>query len=410
MQGWSRPKGALIAVLAGLVFTAAGGVALAGSSSTTLPNGAELTVSIDSPLTSTEYVIPAGAATRSVQVSGSASVGLGEPDATFIYVIDGSGSTSIGGGTGCAPVLQCEQQFVVALNTAAGIDGSVDEVGVVVFGEGGVTADMSPAAGDQPLTAPNAGPGNVTTVVNSTTSAGGVGQFAAKGASGDFTNFTAGLQSALTLVTASTNSTNIVIFLSDGASNLGGGGFATAVTNLATAGAVVQSIAVGTGTTCSARHSRNAPGDGRRNRWNMPRDRGSRRAAGHHPRPDQLEPRLLTISVDGGAATSITTVPALPQPGASRSTTRRRSPTSGRATTSSASPQAGAMRPDRPPSHDARRSTSSGSRSRRRGDQRARDTGSDAHGDGDARRAEHDGVLERRPDDPVQRRLRPECR
>jgi hypothetical protein len=84
MARWSRPRGALVAVLAGLLFTAAGGVALAGSSSTTLPNGAELTVTIDSPLTSTEYVIPAGAATRSVQVSGSASVGLGDPDATFI--------------------------------------------------------------------------------------------------------------------------------------------------------------------------------------------------------------------------------------------------------------------------------------------------------------------------------------
>lgn len=316
MAGWSRPRGALVAVLAGLVFTAAGGVALAGSNSTTLPNGAELTVSIDSPLTSTEYVIPAGAATRSVQVSGSASVGLGEPDATFIYVIDGSGSTSLGSGTGCAPVLQCEQQFIVALNTAAGIDGSVDEVGVVVFGEGGVTADMAPAAGDQPLTAPNAGPGNVATVVNSTTSAGGVGQFTAKGSSGDFTNFTAGLQSALTLVTASTNSTNIVIFLSDGASNLGGGGFATAVSNLATAGAVVQSIAVGTGATCSSGTdgTLQAMADGTGGTCRAIVDPG----ALPDIIPDLISSSLdsLTISVDGGAATPITTVPALPQPGA----------------------------------------------------------------------------------------------
>ena len=261
-------------------------------------------------------MIPAGAATRSVQVSGSASVGLGEPDATFIYVIDGSGSTSLGSGTGCAPVLQCEQQFIVALNTAAGIDGSVDEVGVVVFGEGGVTADMAPAAGDQPLTAPNAGPGNVATVVNSTTSAGGVGQFTAKGSSGDFTNFTAGLQSALTLVTASTNHANIVIFLSDGASNLGGGGFATAVSNLATAGAVVQSIAVGTGATCSSGTdgTLQAMADGTGGTCRAIVDPG----ALPDIIPDLISSSLdsLTISVDGGAATPITTVPALPQPGA----------------------------------------------------------------------------------------------
>jgi hypothetical protein len=316
MEGWSRPKGALIAVLAGLLFTAAGGVALAGSSSTTLPNGAMLTVSIDSPLTSTEYVIPAGAATRSVTVNGSASVGLGEPDATFIYVIDGSGSTAGGGGTGCAPILQCEQQFVVALNTAADNDGSVDEVGVAVFGTGSVTADMSPDAGDQPLTDPGAGPGNVATVVNSTTSAGGVGQFTARSAGGGNTNFTAGLQAALTLVNASTNGTNIVIFLSDGGSNLGGAGFATAVSNLAAAGAVVQSIAIGNNTSCTTGTdgTLQAMADGTGGTCRNVPDPGTLPDI----IPDLISSSLdsLTISVDGGAATPITTVPALPQPGA----------------------------------------------------------------------------------------------
>lgn len=316
MPGWSRPRGALVAVLAGLVFTAAGGVALAGSTSTTLPNGAELTVSIDNPLTSTEYVIPAGASTRSVQVSGTASVGLGDPDATFIYVIDGSGSTAFGSGTGCAPVLQCEQQFIVALNNAAATDGSIDEVGVVVFGEGSVIADMSPAAGDQLLTTPGAGPGNVATVVNSATSAGGVGQFTPKSEGGDFTNFTAGLEDALTLVNASTNGTNIVIFLSDGASNLGGGGFAAAVSNLAAAGAVIQSIAVGTGATCTSGTdgTLQAMADGTGGTCREIADPG----ALPDIIPDLISSSLdsLSISVDGGASTPIATVPALPQPGA----------------------------------------------------------------------------------------------
>ena len=58
--------------------------ALAGSNSTNLPNGAELAVSVDSPVTSTEFLIPTGDAARDVMVSGTASVGLGEPDATFV--------------------------------------------------------------------------------------------------------------------------------------------------------------------------------------------------------------------------------------------------------------------------------------------------------------------------------------
>ena len=65
----------------------------AGSNSTTLPNGAELTVSITSPVTGTEFEVPPGQPSIDVPVSGTASVGLGDPDATFTYVIDVSGST-----------------------------------------------------------------------------------------------------------------------------------------------------------------------------------------------------------------------------------------------------------------------------------------------------------------------------
>jgi hypothetical protein len=54
----------------------------AGSSSTNLPNGASLAVSIDDPVTSTEFIVPHDAATIDVDVTGTASVGLGPPDAT----------------------------------------------------------------------------------------------------------------------------------------------------------------------------------------------------------------------------------------------------------------------------------------------------------------------------------------
>ena len=229
-------------------------VALAGSSSTQLPNGAELTVSIDDPLTSTEFKVPNDQPTISVDVTGTASVGTGEADATFIYVIDVSGSTDDGSGTGCSPILDCEQKFVKELNQAVIADGSVDEVGVVVYADSAATADMSSDAGDQIIITPDAD-GFVNTVVNSTFSDffggdGGVAQFTNK-AVGQFTNCEAALQSALTVVNASSNGTNVVIFVSDGLCNEGGA-IADDIANLANAGAVINSIAAGTGSDCDS--------------------------------------------------------------------------------------------------------------------------------------------------------------
>ena len=53
--------------------------ARAGSNSTTLPNGAELAVSVDDPVTCTEFMVPVTEDTIDVDVTGTASVGLGFP-------------------------------------------------------------------------------------------------------------------------------------------------------------------------------------------------------------------------------------------------------------------------------------------------------------------------------------------
>ena len=108
-------------------------LAMAGSNTTTLPNGASLSVSVDDPVTSTEFEVPPGQPHIDVPVLGTASVGLGEADATFVYVMDLSGSTDLGGGTGCAPILACEKIFFNSLNAAVVGDGSVDEVGIAVY-------------------------------------------------------------------------------------------------------------------------------------------------------------------------------------------------------------------------------------------------------------------------------------
>lgn len=296
---------------------------VAGGSSVTLPNGANLSVSIDDPLTCTEFIIPVGETSIDVFVDGSASVGLGEPDATFVYVMDVSGSTDVGGGTGCAPILDCEQDFVKAINQAAVVDGSVDEVGLVVYGDSAATADMSPDGGDQTIIAPDAD-GFVDTVADSTYSdasggSGGVGLFTNK-AVGQFTNCEAALQSALTVVNASSNGTNIVVFLSDGLCNAGGN-IGDEIAALATAGAVIHSIAAGTGSDCDS----DPAGNG------SLRDMANGTGGQCYEEPDpgnlpDIIPALigstlvsLEISVDGGTATPIPNADIslpLPQPGA----------------------------------------------------------------------------------------------
>lgn len=301
-------------------------LAAAGSSSTTLPNGAELSVSIDDPVTSTEFEVPPGQATIDVDVSGTASIGEGEADATFVYVMDVSGSTDVGGGTGCSPILACEKQFFTALNQAVVADGSADEAGLVVYADSGATADMSPAAGDQIIVAPDApgmAPFHVDTVVNSTFSDqfggnGGVGQFTLKNV-GQFTNCRAGLEQSLLVVNASTNGTNVVIFASDGLCNTGGS-IAAAVAALQASGAVVHSVAIGANSSCTS----DPNGFGSLEDMNV---NGGQcfEVADPGNLPDIIPSLIgstlesLQISVDGGAPQTIPNADIslpLPQPGA----------------------------------------------------------------------------------------------
>ncbi|NLS76861.1 MAG: VWA domain-containing protein [Chloroflexi bacterium] len=298
------------------------GTAVAGSNSTSLPNGAQLSVSIDDPLTGTEFLIPADDLDLDVDVSGGASVGLGDPDATLVYVMDVSGSTDVDSGAGCGLVLNCERVFVKALNLAAIADGSVDEVGLVVYADSGAAADMAPDVGDQLIIAPNAD-GQLVTVVDSTYSDvgggnGGAAQYTNKPV-GQFTSFAAGLQNALPIVQASTNGTNIVVFLSDGLSNVGGGSFGPALDALVAEEAVIYSIAVGPNSSCT--------GGGAGTLQQMADATGGTCTEvvdpGDLPNiiPDLISSSLdsLELAVDGGAKVAIVNDeidPDLPLPGA----------------------------------------------------------------------------------------------
>jgi hypothetical protein len=275
----------VLATAVGAVAVMAGSALSANTGSATLSNGAQLAVSIDSPPTGTEY---AGTSVD-VPVTGTASIGLGEADATIIYVMDFSGSTANPGGA-CGTILDCEKTFFVGLNAAAVADGSTDEVAVVKF-----DSSASLALG---LTNPTSAA--VNTAINS-------------GSPGSGTNCAAGLSEALTQVNATTNGTKIVVFASDGLCNAGANVSGPAG-DLASAGAIVQSIAIGAGSSCSS--------DGGTGTLNQIAQNGG--ACHEVPDPNNL-PNLiesligstldsLTLTVDGNASAIPNTKISLPLP------------------------------------------------------------------------------------------------
>lgn len=214
--------------------------AAAATQSVTLANGAELSVTLDPAGSSGTFLIPDGSTDVDVPMTGEASIGEGEPNVHWTYVIDVSGSTvaSCGGGL---DILECEKLAVGNLNAAIASDGSALDVGLTVFGTSGASADMSADAGDQPVITPD--DAGFATVLNSVDQ-GTVGQFQARFVGGS-TNYTEGLQAALTSVNASTAVSKNVVFLSDGFSGSGEAGFNGAVNDLALAGATIFSFAVG---------------------------------------------------------------------------------------------------------------------------------------------------------------------
>ncbi len=228
-----------------LAILAVGLAAVALAAVIPLPNGANLEVTIGTPAQDEEFKVPVGATDIDVDTSGTASIGQGTPDVGLIVVVDVSFSTTLDC-DGTRNILQCERDAVNNLLTDPNI-GSVAEVGIAVFGEGGAAADMTPAGGDDPSTTSIA---DAQTVVGSIV-VGGVNQFAVKGVGDGATNYSAGLAAATTIAGAQTTGTKLVIFLSDGLSNTGGGSFAA---NLAALQGLVDTIfpfAIGSGASCT---------------------------------------------------------------------------------------------------------------------------------------------------------------
>jgi hypothetical protein len=292
----------VVSTLGALLLILVPSAALAGSNSISLPNGANLEVAIDDPVTCTEFLVPADDPDGliDVPVEGSASIGQGDPNVLLIPVVDVSTSTNSSCGGGLGSKLSCEKLAVQNLLGSPDIS-SVKEFGVAIYAGASVTADMTSAGSDQKI---SSAVSDASTVVASIGSLN-VGQYTAKNVP-DATNFTAGLQQAKTIVDASTSGANIIVFLSDGLSNQGGAGFNAAVSALV-GQATIFSFAVGAGSSCT--------GGTHGTLQAMATSTGGSCTPVPNPAnlptilPDLLSTELLSVKVNGDDATAVPSVP-----------------------------------------------------------------------------------------------------
>jgi hypothetical protein len=235
-----------------------------------LPGGTSISVDITAPSDGAVKVFPPG----NIDLEGTAAVGEGVPvpNTGFVYVVDGSGSAASPAGGDCGPeqnpgdpetvedeIIDCEIAAVITLNDAVTGLGTVGQVAMTLFAGASVTADATPAGGDDPIIAPGAdadtnGTRDVDEVLHSIRIAefsgedSGFWQFTVKPTPDIIgTDFADAAAAACTLAGSLTTPTKQVIFLSDGVANAG----ADVTTVLPCGGVVFQTFAVGAASSCA---------------------------------------------------------------------------------------------------------------------------------------------------------------
>lgn len=260
MNGHSR---GVTTALIGAVLTALTLVALAGASTTTLPGGTSLSLTITSPPTGTTV------AQAPFTVTGTAAIGAAAPIANtlLLTVLDISGSTTANvPGATCGnqnihdgqpnTILDCELAAAKALNDEAVAAGTVFRTGIIGFGGSSGTgsssdaqiADLSRGAGEVSLINPGTmtgGPGvedvdevlssagldNAPFSTNFPGSGSGFSKFTLKQFFGN-TNYWAAVRRARELAATIGTPNKVVVMLSDGEANRGGPGGALGTTAL----------------------------------------------------------------------------------------------------------------------------------------------------------------------------------
>ena len=192
---------------------------------TDLSNGAQFSLNITNPPPGLEQAVDVP-----FEVQGSASIGLGEPDVAYIYIIDQSESTSSYDGP-CGSVLDCVDAFFRNLNKEAISNGSAELAAVITFDDQAY------------LDAEFQDPTNIAIeeAINATEYSSG------------FTNCTGALLKAAELVEDPSNTaeTTIVVFAGDGLCNIDDHYLHWASMQLEKTGAIVHTVAVGDNVNCT---------------------------------------------------------------------------------------------------------------------------------------------------------------
>ena len=92
-----------------------------------LPNGVDLSVTVNAPLANVDIPVAEGTCTVDVLIEATAALGEGVPDTTYIYVIDESGSTGTSG------IIGPMKDFFIALTNPILDSTSTKNVGVIAF-------------------------------------------------------------------------------------------------------------------------------------------------------------------------------------------------------------------------------------------------------------------------------------
>lgn len=235
-----------------------------------LPGGTSVSVDITAPPDGTLITYPAG----NVALEGSASVGVGLPvaDTAFVYLTDGSGSTASPSGGDCGPdrnpmdpesvedeIIDCEIAAVINLNNSAIAEGTVGEAAMTIFAGAPVTADATPAGGDDPIIAPDANAnGNAVNDVDEVMHSIAVAELVGEvGRFNEFsikdipdlygTDFAEAASEACSVAASMGSSTKIVVMLSDGLNNAG----ADITTVLPCGSVIFHTFAVGASSSCT---------------------------------------------------------------------------------------------------------------------------------------------------------------
>ncbi|HEY8167357.1 MAG TPA: hypothetical protein VIF84_01465 [Candidatus Limnocylindrales bacterium] len=215
-----------------------------------LPGGTPLTVDNTSPVAGTEFNVPG--TTIDITDAGTATIGAGVP-ITAVYAVDTSGSMVANAGVDCTgdavtdTRMVCAQEGVSDANqTAADPLSPVTLTGLASFASTGATHDVDlGAAGTQLIVAP-AFDGNGNAIPDLEDAA-----FAL--APAGQTNYADGLTSAFAVINdaANTNTTNLLLFLSDAddQSVMVGVNISTLALSVP-AGTTIHTFALGTGPTC----------------------------------------------------------------------------------------------------------------------------------------------------------------